>query len=108
MHFVLTGFTPDNGFRVFNFEGILEDRSRVRFTVRADLGLAQRYGILIQDLPLLCRVLLEQRDESDSARALIFSEEKMRTDANDRAAERETAKMKKAARRPFAPNPRTA
>jgi hypothetical protein len=107
MQFVLAGFTPDNGFRVFNFEGIAEDRSRVRFTIRADLGLARRYGIPIQDLPLLCRVLLEQRDESDSGRALVFSEEKMRMNADDRAAEKEAAKMKKAARRPFASSPGT-
>ena len=72
MQFVLTGFTPDTGFRVFNFEGIAEDRSRIGFTVRTDLALTRKYGIQMQDLPLLCRGLLERRDENETGRALIF------------------------------------
>ena len=59
MQFVLAGFTPDTGFRIFNFEGIGEDRSRIEFTVRTDLALTRKYGIQMQDLPLLCRGLLD-------------------------------------------------
>lgn len=42
MQFVLTGFIPDTGFRVFAFDGIAEDRSRTGFTVRTDLALIRR------------------------------------------------------------------
>jgi hypothetical protein len=55
MQFVLTGFTQDLGCRVFAFDGIAVDRIRTAFTVRADMALIRRYGIQIQELPLLCR-----------------------------------------------------
>jgi hypothetical protein len=100
MQFVLTGFIPDTGFRVFAFDGIAEDRSRTGFTVRADLALIRRYGIQMQDLPLLCRGLLERRDENETAHELIFSESEMRIHADHLAAEKEAAQRKKAARRP--------
>ena len=101
MQFVLTGFTPDTGFRVYAFEGIGADRTRTEFTVRADLDLIRRYGIRVQELPLLCRALLERRDEADLGHTLIFSEEEMRLHASACAAEREAAAQKrKPARRP--------
>ena len=65
MQFVLAGFTPDTGFRIFKFEGIGDDRSRTEFTVRADLALSRKYGIQMQDLPLLCRGLLDRLDENE-------------------------------------------
>ena len=61
MQFVLTGFTQDLGFRVFAFEGIGADRIRTKFTVKAELALIRNYGIRIQELPLLCRGLLDRR-----------------------------------------------
>ncbi len=64
MQFVLTGFTHDKGFRVFTFDRIGEDRVRTKCTVRADLSLIRNYGIHIQELPLLCRGLLDRSDES--------------------------------------------
>lgn len=51
MQFILTGFTPDTGFRVFAFQGIGTDRTRTDFTVRTDLSLIRRYGIRMQELP---------------------------------------------------------
>jgi hypothetical protein len=100
MQFVLTGFVPDTGFRVFAFDGIAEDRSRTGFTVRADLALLRQYGIQMQDLPLLCRGLLERRDESEAGHELIYSESEMRSHADHLAAEKAEAQRKKAARRP--------
>ena len=64
MQFVLVGFSSDLGFRVFSFEGIAEDRTRTRFAVRTDLALIRNYGIRVQELPILCRGLLERRDET--------------------------------------------
>lgn len=95
MQFILTGFTQDVGFRVFAFEGVGENRVRTPFTVRADLGLIRRYGIPIQELPLLCRSLLERCEEREEKRTLIFGEPEMCLYANNFAAAREAAALKK-------------
>ena len=85
MQFILTGFTQDIGFRVFAFEGISPERTRTSFTVRADLALIKGYGIRIQELPLLCRSLLERREAEGETRGLTFTEEDMVLFAKDRA-----------------------
>jgi len=95
IQFVLTGFTHDLGFRVFAFERMGEDRIRSQCTVKADLALTRRYGIQIQELPLLCRGLLDRREESDETRSLTFTEEEIRAFAQERAAAREKAASKK-------------
>ncbi len=78
MQFIFTGFTQDRGFRVFAFEHLEEARIRTRYTVRADLALTLRYGIRTQELPLLCRHLLERRDNGEATGALTFTEDEMR------------------------------
>lgn len=103
MLFVLKGFTPETGFRVFAFDGIAEDRTRTEFIVRTDLALIRTYGIRMQELPLLCRGLLERRDETNPTHTLTFTEEEMRLYANGRAAEREAADKRKARRAPVPP-----
>jgi hypothetical protein len=106
MQFILTGFTQELGFRVFAFERMGEDRIRTRWTVSADLALSRRYGIRLQELPLMCRGLLERGDVIEETRAIIFSEELMRTCADERAAAKEGAAHKrKAPRRPVVENP---
>jgi hypothetical protein len=95
MQFVLTAFTHDMGSRVFAFERIGEDRVRTKCTVRADLALVRRYGIQIQELPLLCRSLLDRRDEGHGMPSLTFTEEEMRACANERTAARELAASKR-------------
>ena len=98
MQFILTGFTHDTGFRVFAFEGIAGDRTRTEFTVRMDLALIRKYGIRVQELPLLCRGLLEQRVEGGEERTMTFTEDRMRLHADNCAAER--AQKKKSTHRP--------
>ena len=100
MQFILTGFTQDMGFRVFAFEGLRADRTRAKYTVRADLGLVRKYGIRVQELPLLCRALLDKCGEWDEKRAFLFSEDDMELRAKDSAVARETAALRKPARRP--------
>jgi len=95
MHFLLTGFKTDLGFRVFEFEGIAEDRSRTGFSVRADLGLIRDYGIRVQELPLLCRDLLEQSDEVARGSSMTFTGEHMRVHAAVCAAARTAAAAKR-------------
>jgi hypothetical protein len=103
MQFNLLGFTESTGFRVFAFEGINADRTRTGFTVRADLALTRRYGIRLQELPLLCRGLLE-RQLGEEVRMLTFTEADMSLFASDRA--RSDALKKKSPRR--APTGQTA
>ncbi len=101
MQFILTGFTQEREFRVFAFEGIAADRVRTVFTVRADLALSRTYGIRLQELPLMCRGILEQREEGEEQNALTFTEDAMRVHANNCIAARAlAAQKKKAPRRP--------
>jgi hypothetical protein len=104
MQFIITGFKQDTIFRVFTFDGVAADRSRTEFTVRTDLALSRSYGIRVQELPLLCRSVLERRDEETQERAFTFTEEDMRLYANGCAAERDAALKKKLMRRPFNPH----
>jgi hypothetical protein len=104
MQFILTGFTQDREFRVFAFEGIAADRVRTPFTVRADLGLSRTYGIRLQELPLMCRAVLELREEGQEEKslenALTFTEDAMRIHASNCVAARALAAQKKKAPRP--------
>jgi hypothetical protein len=117
MQFILTGFTQDTGFRVFAFEGVAVGQIRTVFTVRADLALSRRYGIAMQELPLLCRSILDRQEESGESQdvsaerepvtqhAFTFTEEEMRACADKRAADRAVAALKrKAPRRPVVEN----
>jgi hypothetical protein len=94
MQFILTGFTQDLAFRVFAFERMGLDRIRTKCVVRADLALVRRYGIQVQELPLLCRNLLE-KDDSPEAHTLTFTEDDMCLYAKDRTAARELAASKR-------------
>ena len=95
MQFILKGFTQQREFRVFAFEGIATDRVRSQFTVRADLALSRRYGIRLQELPLICRVVLERREEGEQGNAMTFGEEAMHLHATNCIAARALAAQKK-------------
>jgi hypothetical protein len=100
MAFTLIGFAQDKGFRVFAFERRGEDRIRTKFMVRADLTLARKYGIRLQELALVCRGVLERRNEGEE-RTLTFTEDEMCLYAKDCAAARDAAAQKrKPPRRP--------
>lgn len=78
LKFILSGFSQVVGQRVFAFEGIASDRTSFSFTVTADLTLTRRYGILLQELPLLCRAVLERCHDGGENRAFACTEEEMR------------------------------
>jgi hypothetical protein len=99
MRFVLTGFSHNAELRVFAFEGITVDGTRINFSVSADMSLSRRHGIRVQELPLLCLRFLEQHDTGEK-RNLTFAEEDMCVYVNNCAAEREAAQRKRAPRRP--------
>jgi len=101
MQFILTGFTQDVAFRVFAFERMGLDRVRTKVVVKADLALIRRYGIQVQELPLLCRNLLERSDNGGETQTLTFTEDDMNLHAKGCADAREAAKQKrKPSRRP--------
>jgi hypothetical protein len=107
MQFVLKGFRQAAGVRTFEFEGVDTDKSRSVYTVTADLALSRRYGIALQDLPLLCKGVLECRDETGAIHTFAYTEAAMSTYASERTARLE-AQRKKAPRRPTAAQTGTA
>lgn len=105
MQFMLMGFTQEMGFRVFRFERMGADRTRMEYRVRADLALTRKYGIRVQELPLLCRRLLERSGESEQQPMITYTEADMRLQASDYAAARDAAAQKrKPPRRPHGEN----
>ena len=105
MQYILTGFSHEKGFRIFAFEGIGEDRMRTEYKVRADLTLIHRYGIRVQELPLLCRGILERRNESESQQTFTYTETEMRRIAELSALRAEDAQQKrKPPRKPLGEN----
>ena len=100
IQFILKGFSQVMGFRIFAFEGIAADRTRTAFTVETDLALTRRYGIRLQELPLLCRAVLERPHEGDEKRAFEYTEQDMRLYADCAAARQEAAKQRRPPRRP--------
>ena len=81
MQYILKGFSHELGFRVFTFE-TMNDPMRTAYSVKADLALARKHGIRVQELPLLCRTLLELRTQHNSEHAYTFSEAEMREHEN--------------------------
>ncbi len=100
MHFVLVGFSEKTGFRIFEFEGVAADHTRTALTVRTDLAMARRYGIRLQELPLLCRGVLERRGEGEVGPAFTYTEAAMSEYAGVVAA-REAANKRKPQQRPI-------
>ncbi len=103
MQYILTGFTHDMGFRVFAFECAGEDTVRTEYKVRADLLLVRKYGIRVQELPLLCRGILERRDGGDQQRMFTYTEADMCLRA-DVCAAQAAAHKRKPPRRPPSEN----
>lgn len=92
--FLLAGFTQAAGIRIYAFEGRI-DAKRIDYTVEVDLALIPGFGIRIQDLPLLCRELLQQRSQPDETSSVVFTEQRMRSHAEKLAVAREEAEHRK-------------
>jgi hypothetical protein len=97
MQYSLTGFTLEAGCRVFAFQSVEPHKVRTTCKVRIDLALARNYGIMVQELPLLCLELLARQEGVLSA--LTFTEDDMRANANVRAADKEEALRRKSMRK---------
>ena len=92
--FLLTGFTQAAGIRTYAFEGRVGTQ-RIDCTVEVDLALIPGYRIQIQELPLLCRDLLQQTEQPTESRFMVFTEQQMRSHAGKLALAREEAERRK-------------
>ena len=104
---IFTGFQQLNGMRVLAYESIAADNSRTVLTVSADLALARNYGISLQDLPLLCRAILENPEREATGPKVIYTEEDMRVHAAGASARAKAAKQRRPPRRPNPNQPHT-
>jgi len=100
LQFVLRGFSELVGTRVFTFEGVAADRTRSTFTVSANLAMTRRYGIRLQELPLLCRGVLEHSYDGGANHDVLYTEELMRVYADNITARDAAAKLRRPPRRP--------
>lgn len=101
MQFLLTGFSQSANVRLYSFQGVTSNRMHLEFSVRVDLNLARLYAISPQELPLLCRKLLEGQPAVGEVGSLTFSERDMLGIAERRAeAQREAEQKSKNRRRP--------
>ena len=75
MNFAFTGFRQNDSVRQFVFQSVTPPREK--FTVGADLNLVRKHNIPLQELPLLCRRLLEATDEPQKSPGLVFTEQDM-------------------------------
>ena len=96
MQFALAGFSQADNVRQYFFD-VVEDRNRKRVAVAADLILVHQYGIPLQELPLLCRRLLEGCMQIET---IVFTEDEMARYADKRAAAASASAMKRRAHRP--------
>lgn len=101
--FMLTGFHQLQGIRYYVYHGHHDDGSLSEFTVDADVRLLRKHGIALQELPLLCRRLLEKQNPETSPKAVTFTEELMKEQADQRAALKQAAQQKKKSYRRFRP-----
>lgn len=85
MQFILLGFSQTGNVRRFRFQGVASDHSRSDFTVDADLLMVRKFSIATQELPLLCRRLLESRPELSGDHDITFTEQEMRVHAEAHA-----------------------
>lgn len=93
--FVLTGFHQLQGIRYYVYQGHLDDGTSSEFTVDTDVRLLRKHGIALQELPLLCRRLLEKQNPDASLKAVTFTEDLMQEQADQRAALKLAAQAKK-------------
>lgn len=109
MAFTVIGFSQNGNIRQFLFERSAGHNTHTRYTVDANLVPLRTFGISVQELPLMCRRLLEALPEGDGTRALTLGEDDMRRHAEAAEAVLEQARRKRAsafngARRPGQPS----
>ena len=92
--FFLTGFSQAAGIRTYAFQCRM-DATWNAYTVEVDLALIPGFGIRIQELPLLCRELLQQQSQPVEKSAVVLTEQRMRSHAERLAVARQEAEHKR-------------
>jgi hypothetical protein len=101
VEFVLAGFRQFEAVRQFYFDAVGADRTRRRVSVDADLDLVRRYRIPVQELPLLCRRLLDARAKAES---ITFTESDIAQYSRERTAASKALLDRRRAHRPPSSN----
>ena len=73
MHYKLLGFSENGAVRRFIFKKA-GDPTDPPYTVIADVALARKFNVPLQDLPSICARLLEAAGESPETRTLIVTD----------------------------------
>jgi len=105
MDYLLTSCRQMAGIRVYAFDGVASDRTRTSFTVSIDTALIRKYAITLQELPLLCRQLLEKRGVAPGIQAMTFTEAEMASLSGERAEALRLVQQRKINRKLPVPNP---
>jgi hypothetical protein len=96
VEFVLNRFSQEENIRTYLFQGIADDRkTRTEFSVAVDLTLLHKHGIPLQEVPLLCCILLASDSQGEQFSNLTFTEGDMLVHAAQREREQAEAKMKR-------------
>jgi hypothetical protein len=103
MVFALTSVANEHNARRFTFELTGSGQPRTTVVVAADLELARKYEIPLQELPLLCLRLLEGWTAGTNA-SIVFAEKEMIEYANRRSRAKDLAEQKRRAHWPRKPN----
>jgi hypothetical protein len=74
MVFILLGFSQEDNIRHYSFERIAADGKRTEFTVHADLPLARKFNIKLQELPLMCRQILAAQPEGEDENVIVTAD----------------------------------
>ena len=77
MNFLLTGFKEGQGSRQFTFDCVAADRSRKTVIVGADMAMARKHEIRLQELPLICVRLLESLADGGLNATITLTEAQM-------------------------------
>jgi hypothetical protein len=77
MDFVLAGFEEGDGVRKYHFDCVATNRSKRAISVFADVTLARKHEIRVQELPLLCRRLLQSMEPGSLAATITLTEDHM-------------------------------
>jgi hypothetical protein len=78
MNILLAGFKDRDGARHFSFECVGADRSRTAVIVDADMALARKHDIRLQELPLICLQLIEAQGDEGPRGVITLTEDHMK------------------------------
>ena len=99
MEYVLTGIEHSGNIRLYAFTEVEHDVRRSGLSVAVDIDVVRKYGIPIQELPLLCRLFLEDQRGTGSESSLTYDEAEMVKYATRRADAARVAEERKAHRK---------